>query len=263
MNTKLQEKLARGEVVLGLGLSYPAPGIVERIGKDWDWLWIDGQHGQIDYERMIHVVRTAETCGIDVIPRVPGHDYSLIGPVMDMSLAGIMLPMVNSAEEARKIVEAVYSPPLGQRSFGGRRILDRIGRSYKETSNDDILLVIQIETARGVENAEAIAATEGVDVLFVGFEDLRINYGLGVNHPIEQSDELLGAIEKVSKAAKNAGKMLGTIWINPALMEMVLSLGYQLIVAAADMILLTAASTARRNEAQDIVASYEVSRKKG
>lgn len=258
MPTKLQEKLARGEVALGLGLCYPAPGIVERIGDHWDWLWIDGQHGQIAYNDMIHIVRTADACGIDVIPRVPGHEYGFIGPVMDMSLAGIMLPMVNTAQEAQKIVEAVYFPPLGQRSFGSRRILDTTGRSYKETANDDTLLVIQIETAKGVENAEAIAATEGVDVLFLGLEDLRVSYGFDVDHPVEESEELLGAIEKVSKAAKNAGKMLGTIWINPSVTKRAISLGYRLMVCAADMVLLTAASTAKRREVQDILDSCQV-----
>ena len=154
----MQNRLRVGEVALGLSLNYPAPGIIECMGAGWDWLWIDGQHGQMDYQSMLQCVRTADACGLAPIPRVSRHEPGTIGPVMDMKPAGILVPMVDTVAQARNIVEAVYFPPLGKRSFGGRRVTDVGGRNYYQTANEDTLLVVQIETPEGAANAEAIAA---------------------------------------------------------------------------------------------------------
>ena len=134
----LLERMNDGEIALGFGLGLPAAAIIEHACGGWDWLWIDGQHGQHDYRSMLECVRAADACDIAPIVRVPGHDYGTIGRVLDMRPAGIMVPMIDTAEDARAVVDAVRFPPLGKRSYGGRRSIDvkdgdtltRLMRSY-------------------------------------------------------------------------------------------------------------------------------------
>jgi 4-hydroxy-2-oxoheptanedioate aldolase len=244
MGTLLREKLNNNEVTLGLSMMYPAPGIIECMGVGWDWIWIDSQHGQIDYQTMLHSIRTAEICGLPAIPRVPGHEVGFVARVLDMEPAGIMIPMIDTPEQARQVVEMVCFPPLGGRSYGGRRVIDRGGREYCYTANDDTLLVVQIETPTAVENAEAIAATEGVDALFFGPDDIKLRMGIPINAQINESDDLARAMEKTIKAAKNAGKVGGCPAKDAVVLRLVASLGYQLIVGGGDAAFLRTASSA-------------------
>ena len=164
MSMSLHQKLRTGRVILGLNLQYPAAGIIECIGAGWDWVWIDGQHGQHDYRSVLECVRVADSCGIAPVVRVSGHEPGLIGPAMDMRPAGIMVPMVNTVGEAQAIVKAARFPPLGERSYGGRRVIDLGTREYFKTADQDTILIVQLETKEALDNAAAIAATEGVDV---------------------------------------------------------------------------------------------------
>ena len=230
MTNTLQQKLKNDVVVLGLNMCFPAAGIIECMGKGWDWLWIDGQHGQMDYRDMLQCVRVADACGLAPIPRVAGHEYGTIGLVMDMKVAGIMVPMVETRQQARDIVSAACFPPLGNRSFGGRRVVDIEGRDYAETANDDSLIVAQIETEKAVEEAEAIAATDGIDVLFFGPDDMKLRSGIPINAGITESDKLARAMEITAVAAKNSGKIAGTVAGNKKSLDLAVSLGYRLIV---------------------------------
>jgi len=235
MPTELQRKLGNDDVALGLNWSFPAAGIIECMGRGWDWVWIDGQHGQMDYRSMLQCVRAADGCGVAPVPRVAGHDYCIIGPVMDMRTAGIIVPMVNTPDEARLVVEAARFPPLGRRSYGGRRVVDLAGRQYAETANADTLLVIQIETQQAVRNAEAIAGIEGVDALFFGPDDMKLGMGMPIDTPYTESDELAAAMEYAAKAARNAGKIAGTVAGGAESLAMATSLGFRLIAGGGDV----------------------------
>lgn len=249
----LQKRLRAGDAALGLVLNYPAPGIIECMGAGWDWLWIDGQHGQMDYQSMLQCVRTAEACGLAPIPRVSGHEVGTISLVMDMRPAGMLVPMVDTVEQAMNIVEAVYFPPLGKRSFGGRRVVDVGGRDYCQTANDDTLLVMQIETPEGAANAEAIAALDGVDALFVGPDDTKVRLGIPINTRIAESDELARMMEGVAKAARNAGKFVGCPVGDLESFAMVLGLGYRLMACGGDVPFLRTMSAARLKELRQAV----------
>jgi len=244
----LKERLTNGEVALGFALVLPAAAIIEHAGKDWDWIWIDSQHGQHDYRSMLECVRVADACGVAPIVRVPGHDPGAIGRVLDMRPTGIMVPMVDSPDDAHRIVEAVRFPPLGKRSYGGRRAIDMEGREYFQTADDNMLLLTQIETREAVENAEAIAATEGVDVLFFGPDDMKVRLGIPINTPATESDVLARAMADTAAAAKNAGKCTGCIAATPDSLVMATSLGYRLIVGGGDVPFLRATSPARLAE---------------
>jgi len=235
MSLSLRQKVQDNSVAMGLALMYPVAGIIECMTTGWDWLWIDGQHGQHDYRSMLECVRVAEACGVSPIVRVPGHEYGLIGPVMDMKPAGIMVPMVNNVQEALAVVRAMRFPPVGERSFGGRRVIDVGGRDYYKTANEDTVLIAQIETEEAINNAEAIAATEGVDVLFFSPDDIKLRMGIPMNTSVADSEELTAAMERVIKAAKNAGKMGGNVTPTPATIKMSTALGYSLLVGGGDV----------------------------
>ena len=105
---------------LGLNVMYPSPGAVERIAPDWDWIWLDGQHGEIDYGEMLQLVRACDLVGRPAFVRVPGHEAGPIGLALDMGATGVIVPCVDMPEQARALVAAAKFPPLGKRSYGGR-----------------------------------------------------------------------------------------------------------------------------------------------
>jgi len=241
--TSMKKRLVLNKPMLGFCSSYPAEGIIERIGRDWDWIWIDGQHGQHDYRSMLAAVRVCDALDVASVVRVPGHDYGSIGLALDMCPSGIMVPMVNTVEQAKAVVAAVKFPPLGIRSYGGRRPIDIIGRTYGHTANDDILLIAQIETKEGLKNAGAIAAINGIDALFFGPDDMSMQEGL----PMDKSrsvDELVDLMQLMGEAANKYGKIACGTAPTPDLYKLAIKLGYRLIVATGDVGLLAGGSKA-------------------
>lgn len=239
----LGKQLAGGPQ-LGLGIFYPAPGIIERIGRDWDWMWIDGQHGELGYSSILAAVRASNLVGRPTCVRVPGHEASWIGLVLDTAADAVMVPVVDNADQARAAVAAAKFPPIGSRSYGGRRPVDLYGRGYSRQDRDQPLLVCQIETEEGVENAASIAAVDGVDVLFFGADDLAMRKGMVMDEPRCEGcfdDEL----RRVAAAAAEHGKFCGGVFPTVDALKVAVELGYRLITVAADVMLLAAASTAR------------------
>ena len=132
----LQEK-----VQLGFCSMYPVSGIIERIGQDWDWCWIDSQHGQWKVGETIDAVRACDLIGIFSMVRVPGYDAGIIGTTLDTGCHAIMVPMVDTKKLAQEAVTAAKFPPLGKRSYGGRRPIDLYGRAYSHSDKPQPLLV--------------------------------------------------------------------------------------------------------------------------
>src|SRR5690606_8595907 len=97
----------------GLANMYPCAGIIEGMCGGWDFVWIDGQHGQMAYDATLHAVRAADAAGIQALVRVPGHEYGILGPVADMAPAAIMVPMIDTPEQAKTVTKALCFPPIG------------------------------------------------------------------------------------------------------------------------------------------------------
>jgi 2-keto-3-deoxy-L-rhamnonate aldolase RhmA len=249
MIDKFRELLAGGPQ-LGLDIMYPAPGIIERIGPDWDWVWIDGQHGELDEGDVLEAVRACNLIGRPAVVRVPGHDMGVIGKALDTAAEGIMVPLINDADQAQAAVEAAKFPPLGSRSYGGRRPIDLLGRGYSDPDQPQPMLVCQIETPTGLENAEAIAAVEGVDVLFFGPDDMAMRAGLSMDAPRPEGyfDE---AMQRVADAARSQGKLAGGAFVTPKLLRQAADMGYRLIAAMADVLLLVDGSQQTARMARD------------
>ena len=229
---RLAQNLREGKTVLGLCHMYEAPGIVEGMCTGWDFVWIDGQHGQFTYDRVIHAQRAAEAVGVETLLRVPSHEAGRLGLFADMAPSAIMAPMVNTVAEARAIVQAVRFAPLGSRSYGGRRVIDLFGRDYPTES--ELLVVAQIETPEAVENVEALAAVEGIDAWFFGADDMRVALGLSMSHPAGESP-LREAMEKTARAARAAGKWAGCVAGAPEGVQMAVAMGYRMIVGGGDI----------------------------
>jgi len=236
----LREELEKGPM-LGFGIMWPQVGMIERIGPDWDWFWIDGQHGELDYSDVLAAVRASNLVRRPAVVRVPGHEPGPIGKMLDTACEAVMVPMVETAEEARALVRAAKFPPLGSRSYGGRRPVDLFGRSYSHADRPQPMLVCQIETVEGARNAPSIAAVDGVDALFFGPDDMAMRMGMPMDQPRPK-----GCFDKewesVARAAAKAGKFCGGVFTTPDVLRQAVAMGYRLIVASADSALVPASS---------------------
>ena len=214
-----------------------ASEIVAQAG--YDSMMIDCEHGPGSVMDVITVMQATQGSGCAPVVRVPSNDMDWIKRVLDAGAMGVMVPNVNSKTEAEAAVAACKYPPLGKRGMAATIIrasgYGKDWRSYAENSNDEILVICQIESGAAVDAVEEIAAVEGVDMLFIGPFDLSASVGyLGQpDHP-----EVLALIERVEAAAKAAGKLLGTIPSEARPSELLYEKGYQMVVADCDVLLL-------------------------
>ena len=231
------------EPLLGLSVMYPSVGAVERIGLDWDWIWIDAQHGDLDYREAVNLVRAAGSIGRPSLVRVPSHDASWVGKTLDAGASGIIVPMVENVAAAMAMIQAAKFPPLGNRSYGGRRVIDYFGRHYYKTANRDTLLILQLESTEAVAVADELAAIDGVDGLFLGPDDLLIREGRDVDTP--KNRETIGRhYQKISASCKKHGKINLGHAVSEDTMAMAKEFGYQLVIGGGDVGLVAPSSKA-------------------
>jgi 4-hydroxy-2-oxoheptanedioate aldolase len=223
--------------MLGFFSMYSSPGIIERIGQDWDWCWVDCQHGEWGPHNAVQAVRVCDFTGIFSMVRTPGHDPGMIGKVLDTACNAVLAPMVNNREQAEALVVAAKFAPLGGRSYGGRRPFDLFGGGYANPDQPQPLLGCQIETPAAIEQVEAIAATEGVDIVFFGPDDLALSKGIRMGEPRPEGcfDAEMAA---VAEAAGRHGKIAGCVVGTPAALTRAVEFGYRLVNCAADARLL-------------------------
>lgn len=177
---------------IGTWCSLPALGAVEAVAQaGFDWVIIDWQHGQFDGESLGLMIQTAAVAGAVPLVRVPLNEPWMIQKALDLGGFGIIVPLVNTAEEAVAAVAACRYAPLGIRSFGPIRAARAIGWE-PEQANAEVLCIVQIETRESLENVAKIAAVPGVDGMFVGPADLAISMGLPLGSP--EVDASLGPV---------------------------------------------------------------------
>lgn len=258
----IRKELEAGKPQIGLCVMYPSPGVVERIGGDWDWIWVDGQHGQLGYNDVINIVRACDLVQKPAFVRVPGHEFGLIGQALDAGASGIIVPCVDTPEQAQGIVNSTKFPPLGKRSYGGRRPIDFHGRTYSDTANDDILLIAQIESPEAIDNAEAIAAIPGIDALFLGPDDIMLRRGFGMTQP--RNRETLGPdMEAVMNACRKHGKIGCMPAFGPEMISLTVEYGFTLIASGGDVPFLATSSKTASEEARATLAKIAVPQSAG
>lgn len=255
MENGMISKLHDGKVIFGFCNTYPAAGIIEAISHRYDFVWIDGQHGQYSYDSILSSVRTSTACAIDSMIRVPGHSPEILGLIADMSPSAILVPMVNTLSEAEQIVNALHFAPSGERSFGGRRPIDIDGREFYR--GQMILTVLQIETLKAARNVEAIANKEGVDCLFFGSDDMRIDLGLSIGTTLGKSKELRKVMASIAKASQKAGIYAGCVATNRKALLIAVDMGYQLIAGGGDAAFLKDGARNRLIELQSALATRQ------
>ena len=202
-------KCTGGDRVVGTFAATPHPVAIEvTAAADVDFICIDWEHAQISRERIEDLVRAADVRGVPAMVRVPGHAPESIAAALDAGAKGVLVPRVSTAEQARAAVQATRYPPVGGRGVGPGRAGDygyRIA-DYLAEANETLLLAIQVETAEGLANIEAIAAVEGVDVIFIGPGDLSVSIdAMG----LAGAARLNAAIETIAAAALRAGRTVG------------------------------------------------------
>lgn len=232
-----KRKSLAGEVTLGAGARMARTVEVGLAMKaaGFDWLFIDLEHGPFDLETTQQISIAALSQGITPLVRVA--DASLGARVLDGGAQGIVLPHVNGAEEARALVRACKFPPEGERSAGGG--LAHAGFEAMEPGallkgvNEETLLVAMIETPEGGEQADAIAAVEGIDVLLIGTNDLSAGMGLVGRHDHPRVNKVY---EQVIAACRGRGKIAGMGGsYAPDMIERRIREGMRFILAGSDL----------------------------
>ncbi len=194
-----------------LGLGSPL-GVEIAADAGWDAVMIDQQHGAGGNPELLGCLTAARAAGVPAIVRVAQLDYGLIGRALDAGAQGVMVPMVQTPEDAARLVHAVKYPPLGGRSIGPYRARLLIDGDYFAAANGWTIACGQIETALAVENIDAICATEGFDMICIGPNDLAISLSLGQDRDIG-SQRMLETIEHVRTRAEARG-VLTAIFAN-------------------------------------------------
>jgi 4-hydroxy-2-oxoheptanedioate aldolase len=229
---RLRRRLGNGDVLLGLNHHYPSSAVLESMGTGWDFVWIDCQHGLFAYDAALASVRVAQGMGLDTLLRVESSDFHLLGKYADMGSSAIMIQQVDDAAEAEAVVRALRYPPRGNRSFASRRLIDLVGVDYH--LQEQPLIVTQIESRSAIDAVEEIVAVDGVDALFFGPDDLRLDLGIAYDASPLDNDELNAAMRRTAEVARAAGKFAGTPAGTPELVAAAADMGYQLIIGGSD-----------------------------
>lgn len=235
---RFKRLLAEKKRPLGLWSSLASPVAAEILGTSaLDWVLFDMEHAPNDLSEVLaqlHALAAgSEGAGPHPLVRVPQNDRLAIRRLTDIGVDTILVPFVESAEEARHAVESALYPPLGKRGLAGSTRGSRYGRAkdYPGTANAEICVLVQIESRRGLENLEAIAAVEGLGGLFVGPNDLSADMGF-VGRP--RAPEVEAAIREVIAAAHAAGLPVGTIAGDPATIAWFLEEGIDYLALGSD-----------------------------
>ena len=211
---RMKSLIGAGKPAFGVSLQFPSPEIVEMIGQlGFDWVMLDAEHGSITPDNIGPLVMAAEIHGITPIVRPEMNAPAVINKYLDRGAMGIQAPHVNTAEEARAVVEACLFHPSGKRGLGGGRMADFgfgiATTDYVKQANEQMLVCVQIEDVEAVENLDEIMAVDGVDVFFIGPTDLAQSMGFpGQNgHPNVQKvvQETFARIHAASKASGTPG----------------------------------------------------------
>lgn len=243
----VKAKLREGKPSFGTWLSLGdlhATRVLARCG--FDWLTLDIEHSPVDWSRAAMLFAAVADAGCVPLARVPEGNHFLIKRVLDAGAWGIVVPMVDTVEQARTAIAAAKYPPEGNRSVGGGMHalnFNAAAEDYYRRANDEILVVLQTESPMGVDNAEAIYSLPGCDAIFVGPNDLRFQMrAADGTMPSAEAHEAM--IQRVIAAGKRAGTPTGIHAMDPETALMRAAQGMQFIAVASDLRML--ADGARR-----------------
>ena len=244
-----REKLEQNQLSLGVGVRMTrsveiAPAMA---AAGFDWLFLDMEHGTMSLDACAQICTAALDAGITPIARVPGGQYSIATRALDNGALGIVMPHVDTAAEAREVVEKLKYPPVGHRSMGGTGphygLRDASAGDAAKALNAANLTVVMLETPAAIANAAEIAAVPGVDVLLIGTNDLCAEMGIPGQFDHPRVEE---AYARVIGACRKHGKFVGMGGVYaPALMQKFIAMGVQFILGGSEVSFLMTAAKER------------------
>ncbi len=231
----IKEKLLNDNLLAGVWCNMASSLSTEIASSSgFDWILIDQEHAVGDSLTLLSQLQSVGQKEVASVVRVAWNDRVLIKKSLDLGASALMVPYIQTQEEAEKAVRFLRFPPAGERgaAMGTRAAGFGVNfENYYQKANDNLLSIHQIETGKAVKNAEDIAKVDGVDVLFIGPLDLSLNVGM----PKKFDDsEYMALLEKVAKAARNNGKAAGILLPSLDLVEKVYALGYRFIAVGSD-----------------------------
>jgi 4-hydroxy-2-oxoheptanedioate aldolase len=212
MENRLKRRIRAGESVYGAWLGLASPQVAELMAcVGYDFLIVDQEHGAGSLRDAADMLRACASGGCSAIVRVPWNDQVYLKRILDVGAQSLMIPMVESAEEAKAAVAACRYPPKGRRGWAAPAMrCSRYGTipDYTSRANDELFIIVQIESAGAAERAAEIAAVDGVDLVLIGVNDLAGSIGL-----LEKLDrpEVDTLVRKAEAGVRSAGKPLGSV----------------------------------------------------
>jgi 2-keto-3-deoxy-L-rhamnonate aldolase RhmA len=243
MPNDFRSRLKRGDTLLGTMITLASPSSAEVLaGIGFDWFFIDGEHGPLETRDLLAILQ-AVSHRVACVVRVPAADEVAIKKVLDLGAHGVIVPQVNTPEQAAAVVRAARYAPEGARGVGLARAhgYGQRFQEYIESANREIAVVVQAEHATAVDNIDAIANVPGVDAVLLGPYDLSASLGkMGkIDDPA-----VVAAIRRVTDACRAARMPLGYFGVSAAAVKPYAAQGYTLLVAGVDTTLLGGAARA-------------------
>jgi 4-hydroxy-2-oxoheptanedioate aldolase len=241
--TMLSDRLAAGGQALCAWVTMNEPAVAEALAREaFDAVVLDMQHGAVDFDGATRSILRVALAGKPTIARVPIGGFALASQLMDSGACGILAPMIDSGEDARRLVESVKFPPLGQRSWGPRAALPLSGLdapAYLRAANAMTQAIAMIETRAALDSLDDILSVEGLDGVYVGPSDLSIALANGAS--VEpRGDAVMSQARRVAERARAHGKYAAMFCFDGADARAMQALGFQLCTISSDQTLLRA-----------------------
>jgi 4-hydroxy-2-oxoheptanedioate aldolase len=245
MITDLHAHFSTGRKAVNGWCAIPSAVTAEIMGRQgFDLMTVDLQHGLIDYQLALTMLQVLQGLPAPVLARVPWNEPGILMKCLDAGFAGVICPMVNTAADARSLVQSTRYAPLGSRSFGPTRANMVYGTGYAKAANANVLVLAMIETREALRNLDDILSVEGIDGVYVGPSDLGLS--LGYEPTLEPTSvEVLEAITEIVRRTKAAGKIAGTHAGSPAMIRRMLAQGFDFASLLTDVRLFASAVAAQ------------------
>ena len=257
MKNIAKEKILKNELCLGVGLRQTRTADIGKIMSTcgYDWLFIDMEHNSMDIDIASQISVAAQDAGITPIVRVPDFAHHHATRVLDCGAMGIVFPHVDDATTAQRLVSNCLYPPKGHRSMTG--VLPQLDFKQKPIAevakliNDNMLIVIMLESPEAISNVDSIAAVEGVDVILIGTNDLCMEMGIPGDY---NNRKVKKAYSKVIEACKKYGKTPGMGGVyNEELMSEYIGMGMKFILSGSDLSFMMQSASQRSNKLRTFV----------
>lgn len=235
LKNNFKHHIEAGNLQYGVAQETTSPDVAEVLAtSDYDWLFVDGEHGPHTVQTILEIARAIAPYDMTPVVRIPEAGTGIIKQLLDSGIQNIIIPKVETGEETENIMYWASYAPRGNRGFGATAVrAGRFGRyaDYLERNVDEICIIPQIESKRGMENLEAIAKTPGVGAVFLGPIDLAVDMGHGIDifHP-----EVANAMDEMIRRIKALGVPVGTIAVTPEQAKHFADLGISFLALGAD-----------------------------